>query len=177
MNFINDDGFAKFFEEIIFSGKSKLQNLYVFQNNFTPYKALQVSKEVQDKGIKIYVDQFEKLFYQNEDRLKRTLWFGPLQPDQKDEFSHQNILDMLKLFNVKKTGLYSMPVRYRKAQKIAVKKSETNQYMFVEFESEDGVHNVTRLVGKKSYSFVKKAYIAGSNTFVRQHRSIQAKDK
>lgn len=115
MNFINDDGFVKFFEEIIFSGKSKLENLYVFQNNFTPYKALQVSKEAQNKGIKVYVDQFEKLFYQNEDRLKRTLWFGPLQPDQKDEFSQQGILDMLKQFNVKKTGLYSMPVRYRKA--------------------------------------------------------------
>jgi Ran GTPase-activating protein (RanGAP) involved in mRNA processing and transport len=29
MNFINDDGFSRFFEEVIFSGMSKIQNLYV----------------------------------------------------------------------------------------------------------------------------------------------------
>lgn len=48
MNFINDDGFVKFFDEVVFSGKSKLQNLYVYQNNISPYKAIHISKEVEE---------------------------------------------------------------------------------------------------------------------------------
>jgi hypothetical protein len=40
MNFINDDGFSRFFEEVIISGMSKIQNLYVSQNNFSEHKKL-----------------------------------------------------------------------------------------------------------------------------------------
>lgn len=35
MNFINDFGFTRFFDEFILSGLSKLENLYVNQNNLT----------------------------------------------------------------------------------------------------------------------------------------------
>lgn len=35
MNFINDDGFQTFFKDVIFSGMSKLENLYISENNLT----------------------------------------------------------------------------------------------------------------------------------------------
>lgn len=39
MNFINDDGFTRFFDEVVFSGMTAFENLYVSQNNLTEYKA------------------------------------------------------------------------------------------------------------------------------------------
>lgn len=39
MNFINDDGFTTFFNDVIFSGMSKLENLYITENNLSQYKA------------------------------------------------------------------------------------------------------------------------------------------
>ena len=35
LNFINDDGFNKFFDKVVFSGISKLENLYIRENNMT----------------------------------------------------------------------------------------------------------------------------------------------
>ena len=46
MNFINDDGFTRFFNEVIFSGMSKIQNLYVNQNNLSDYKAMKLSEKI-----------------------------------------------------------------------------------------------------------------------------------
>ena len=39
LNFINDDGFTRFFDEVVLSGMVTLENLYVSQNNLTEYKA------------------------------------------------------------------------------------------------------------------------------------------
>jgi hypothetical protein len=33
LNFINDDGFNNFFDKVVFSGISKLENLYIRENN------------------------------------------------------------------------------------------------------------------------------------------------
>jgi hypothetical protein len=35
LNFINDDGFKNFFEDVVFSGISKLENLYIRENNLS----------------------------------------------------------------------------------------------------------------------------------------------
>lgn len=35
LNFINDDGFKSFFDDVVFSGISKLENLYIRENNLS----------------------------------------------------------------------------------------------------------------------------------------------
>jgi hypothetical protein len=35
LNFINDDGFKSFFEDVVFSNISKLENLYIRENNMS----------------------------------------------------------------------------------------------------------------------------------------------
>ena len=126
------------------------------------------------KNLEIYVDSFLKLFYQNEDRLKRTLWFS-FSGTCQEEFSPEQILEILKKFDREYTGLYSMPVRYKNGKKVGLKKkAKSNQYMFVEFDSEDGLQNVLKLVSQKKVSpFIQKAYIAGTYTFIHMHRSTR----
>ena len=40
MNFINDDGFKNFFDDVIFSGIVNLDNLYIRENNMGQQKAI-----------------------------------------------------------------------------------------------------------------------------------------
>jgi len=84
MNFINDDGFTRFFEEVVLSGMSSLENLYVSQNNLTDYKAAKLCEKVRENKLKLYIDQFEKLNLQVEDKMSKTLWFqlGATTPEQ-----------------------------------------------------------------------------------------------
>jgi hypothetical protein len=85
MNFINDDGFSRFFDEVILSGMSKIENLYITQNNISDFKALRLQKALTEQKMKIYIDQFEKLYHQSDDRMKRTLWFGPISPGNYEQ--------------------------------------------------------------------------------------------
>ena len=104
MNFINDDGFQRFFDEVILSGMSKIDSLFINQNNLTDFKAIRLQKALTDQNMKIYVDSFEKLFRQSEDRMKRTIWFGPIAPGNYESAVAR--LNMIKQFNIAKTGLF-----------------------------------------------------------------------
>lgn len=48
LNFINDDGFTRFFDESILSGMSKIENLYISQNNLTEYKASKIIEKLKE---------------------------------------------------------------------------------------------------------------------------------
>jgi len=48
MNFINDDGFTRFFDEVILSGMSKIRNVYVNRNNMSEYKALKIQEKIKE---------------------------------------------------------------------------------------------------------------------------------
>ena len=63
MNFINDDGFQSFFDEVILSKISKIENLYLKENNFSQYKADKLHSKMKEEKLKIYVDQFESMMY------------------------------------------------------------------------------------------------------------------
>ena len=60
-NFINDDGFTYLFENAIFKGKTKIDHIYLIQNYLSEHHTLNLSKKLEELGIKIFVDGFEKL--------------------------------------------------------------------------------------------------------------------
>jgi hypothetical protein len=169
MNFINDDGFARFFEEVVLSGMSKIENLYVSQNNFSEHRQLKVSAELAKQKMQVYVDQFEKLSYLKEERMARTVWFGPVNAGTYEHPASR--VNMIKAFTPKKTGLFKMPLRLRVAKRIPNRPGRQNVYMFQEFENEASVQNVTKMVSSGRFSLARKAYLAGTNTYVQILRS------
>ena len=74
MNFINDDGFQEFFSKVIFSGKSKIDHLYINENNLTDLKAITFSDEIKSKKLNVFVDRFEKLCFNSDKRMENTIW-------------------------------------------------------------------------------------------------------
>jgi hypothetical protein len=167
MNFINDDGFTRFFDEVILSGMSKIENLYVSRNNMSDYKAHKLQEKVKSQGVEIYVDRFEKTLYETDDRLDKTLWFqlGDCGPDAASLKYKKQLIDA---FNCKKTGLIKVPIRVRVSRAVRNKTTRANCYMFVQFESEQSIANVISLVNKRKIPLLAscKAYKAGTNTFV-----------
>lgn len=76
MNFLSDDSIQTFFDEVIFSDMTKIENLYLTQNNISDYKSLNLNKRLQKQTRKMYIDKFEKIMYNEDERLERTLWFN-----------------------------------------------------------------------------------------------------
>lgn len=115
------------------------------------------------KGKPIFVDQFEKIFYQQEEKLKNTVWFGPIisadYRTNRNYFSNAKVVGLIKSF------------RLKNAKKIQVKTNARSQYLFVEFENEADCNKVTALIRKRKLGVSAKSYVAGSNTFVVVRRS------
>jgi hypothetical protein len=171
MNFINDDGFARFFEEVVLSGMSKLENLYVTQNNLSEHKALRLAAELARQEMKVYVDQFEKLLYQSEERMAKTLWFGPINAGNYESAAAR--VAMVKQFRPAKCGLFKTPMRFKNAKKIPGRLGRPNVYMLVEFEDEASVANVTKMVSGGKFALARKCFRAGTNTYVQVKRSTR----
>lgn len=168
MNFINDDGFTRFFDEVIFAGKSQIQNLYIQENNLSQYKALKLNQELKDLDSKLYVDAFEKMSYLQEERMKKTIWFGPIESHYATAAMRADIINQ---FCEDKAGLIKTPIRFRVGKKIQGKTNAKSIYMLVEFENESNIHRVNKMVYKRRLAFSRKCYLAGTNTFVAIRRS------
>ena len=160
MNFINDDGFTRFFDESIFSGMSKIENLYIRQNNLTEYKAKKIQEKLRENKLDIFVDSFEKSMYISEERMERTAFVG------LDNAAAQSNRIMESQF-----GLIKRPVRYREGKKLDGKNGAKNIYMFVEFEDTASVELYTKMVNRGRMNYVRKAFRSGTNTYVHIRRS------
>ena len=171
MNFINDDGFQRFFDEVILSGMSKIQSLFISQNNITDFKAIRLQKALSGEKMKIYVDSFERLYKQSDDRMKRTIWFGPIAAGNYEQAYSR--LNMIKQFNISKTGMFKSPIQFKNAKKIPNRQGKPNVYMFVEFEDEASVANVTKMVSGGKFALARKCYMTGTNTFVQIRKSAR----
>ena len=62
-------------------------------------------------------------------------------------------------------------MRFKYGKKLQVKTTTKNVYMFVEFENEKDSNRVQTLLRKRKLNVSKKAYLAGSNTFIAIKRS------
>ena len=78
---------------------------------------------------------------------------------------------MVKAFTPSKTGLYKYPFRLRVGKKIPNRPGNKNVYLIQEFENEISVGNVTKMVTNGRFSLSRKAYIAGTNTYIQIYRS------
>jgi hypothetical protein len=172
MNFINDSGFQRFFDEVVFSNMSKLDSLFITQNNFSDYKALKISKKIKTEKLNLFVDHFEKIGYQDDENLEKTLWF---HLPNYGESQLASVRQQLGAFNKKATGLLRSRLRVKCGRHVAAKKTrQANVYMFAEFVSDKSIANVTQLLGKRKILHQLgqlRAYKAGTNTFVNLKRS------
>ena len=170
MNFINDDGFTQFFDQVILSGKSKINHLYINENNLTDLKAITFSDQIKEKKMSIFVDRFEKLCFNNEKRMEKTLWInlGGLRNTPGDL---TNARTHALQFYTKKTGLIKAPLRVKFGKKIPNKTSAQNAYMFAEFEDIRSVANVISLAAKGRILYGLRPYCSGTNTYSQIRRS------
>ena len=87
----------------------------------TQFKALKLQEKLKSK---IYVDTFEKLFYLSDNRLKNTVWFGPMEAYHNTE-SQQCMIK--KQFGPKVSGLIKN-MRFKYGKKLQVKKHSQSRY-------------------------------------------------
>jgi hypothetical protein len=73
-NFISDDGFDNLISKI---SKSKINTLFMKKNNLTNYYLPKHKENCLKIYKNFYVDSFEKLDLQEEERLARTIWVHP----------------------------------------------------------------------------------------------------
>jgi len=62
---------------------------------------------------------------------------------------------------------------FKNARKIPNRNGRPNVYMFIEFEDEASVANVTKMVSSGKFSLSRKCYMAGTNTFIQIRRSAR----
>ena len=112
----------------------------------------------------MYVDQFEKLFYIQEEKLKKSVWFGPVTEGSSN---HQALMTQ---FSPKVVGLIKS-MRLKNAKKLQAKTTARSIYLFVEFENESDSNRVAAHIRKRKLTVSSKSYVAGSNTFMAIRRS------
>lgn len=174
MNFINDDGFLQFFDNIVYSSKVPLSRLYINENNLTEFKATEIHKQLQSKSSKLFVDRFEKISFLTDAKMEKTLYIN-LGKNMNQDLPHLKVArEKEESFREKRTGLFKPPIRIRFGRKIWNKPSQVNAYMFIEFEDILSIANVTSLNAKQKILPGMKANIAGSNTYVQVRRSKRA---
>jgi len=170
MNFINEDGFADFFSKVIFSGKSKISHLYINENNLSNLKAIEYSAQIKEKKLSTFVDNFEKLCFNNEKRMEKTIWAN-LGGIRNTPGEIQAARMRANEFYTKKTGLVRAPFRVKFGKKIPGKTSPGSVYLVAEFEDIRSVANVISLASKGRVLNGCRPYCAGTNTYVQIRKS------
>lgn len=123
---------------------------------------------MKEENLKIFIDQFESMLYQDTERIKKTMWFGPVDAHLAN-YSTSTLRTMY--FNTRTGCGLIKSLRFMKGKKVNGKQSPSSFYLFVEFENEKQLGKVARLIYKNKICITKKGYLAGSNTFVQIRRS------
>lgn len=169
-NFLNDDSIQKFFDDIIFSGVGKLENLYVKFNNISQTKALDLQQKVSETKMKIYVDEFERVFDKKDEKRKKVSIWIRLHNTLTGAFVKQT-MEKFKA-NRRHVGLVRSMI-FRRGGKISGK-DHAHNYCFIEFEDENSVKKCMRWM-QNNADGISTPYLVGSNTFVLFRRSLKNK--
>ena len=168
LNFVNDEGISDFVDKVVMSGKTKLEAVYLNENNLTIVKAQELSMKIKEAKLTLFVDRFEKTQYMPQPgevmSLKKTL-FVCLDKNCDTRFATSQIKTFLNQFDMKKVGIMRKPVRVRIGRKIWNKTSEYNAYAFVDFEDVASIAKASRLNANKKLLWGYKTYLAGTQTF------------
>jgi len=163
-NFINDEGFSELFERLILAqGKHQLTHVFIEQNFLTEYHKIALHKEVQSKGIKVYVDEFESIELLDKDLLDKSIWLSPLPKTQLNSETQ-----ILKFFSQQKECGLIMDVRIRVGRKVPGRTKE-NCFAIVEYAHENSVPRSLKLASKRCVNFGsigQRLFKAGTRTVV-----------
>ena len=80
-NFINDDGFTYLFEKLVFPSaerKQQLSELFIRQNFLSEHYKINLAKQLDEKGVVAYVDDFCTVDYLEKQKLDKTVWVSPM---------------------------------------------------------------------------------------------------
>lgn len=78
-NFINDDSFTYLFENLVWKGaKHQLRRLFIKVNFLSEYHKCALAKRTKEEGVKVYVDDFEKVSNLAKERLDHSIWISPM---------------------------------------------------------------------------------------------------
>lgn len=133
-NFINDDAFTSLFELLVFKGaKHQLKKLFIKSNFLSEFHKVALATRVREEGVRVYVDDFDKVSNLNKERLDRTIWVSPLPT------SYMNLEGTTAEFFMEKNtaGLVS-DVRIRSGKAVPGR-PQSNFYAIVEFYHENSI--------------------------------------
>jgi hypothetical protein len=135
-----------------------------------------LSDQLIEKKLPVFVDHFEKIMYQKDEKLNHTLWFCLVGPGATgvNSANLENSRGFMRFLASKATGLVKPPLRVRVGKTIANKGGRAqNFYMFAEFESEASIVNIISLMSKRRVPGLGtfRCYKAGTNTYVQIRRS------
>lgn len=160
-NFINDDGIAHLFENLVFK-KSNITKLYLQKNFMSEHYKISLTNEVEAKNNPIFVDEFVFVSHLNKESLETSIWVSPMAP-------HMTMTpdSIGNTFMNKEAGLVT-DIRIRKGKPVPGRRS-ANCYAVVEFAHENSIPRSLKIASKKQARFGGqqcRIYKAGTRTVV-----------
>lgn len=144
-NFINDNGIGYLFEKLVIN-KKQITEVYLKSNFLSEYYKIELAKQVTDKKVHVFVDEFRAVDFLVKERLDRSIWISPVT-------ATQSIFNVKEVLNNQECG-YVTDVRISKGAK-APGRPQGNVYATVEFADMNSVPRALKVASSQ------KAYFGG----------------
>jgi Ran GTPase-activating protein (RanGAP) involved in mRNA processing and transport len=161
-NFINDDGFTYLFEKLVFGDKKQLTQLFIKQNFLSEYHKINLAKQLDDKQVVAYVDDFCTVDYLVKQKLDKTVWVSPMPKAQFKDINGIN-----QLFTKQECGFIA-DIRVASGRKVPGR-SQENTYCMIEFADENSVPRALKFASKNKPSIAGmrfRIFKAGTQTAI-----------
>jgi len=163
-NFLNDDSFTHFFENLVFKGaKHQIKKLFIKANFLSEFHKVAIAQRVREEGVPVYVDDFEHVSNLNKNTLDRSIWCSPVP----SLYINQEITTGMFFMETHNCGLVA-DVRIRSGKAVPGRTNE-NYYAIVEFAHENSVPRCLKVASKKLAVFGSlrsRIYKTGTRTAI-----------
>lgn len=78
-NFINDDGIAYLFDNLVFK-PSGIKKLYLQNNFLSEHFKISLAGECETKNLSIFIDEFVYVDHLSKESLETSIWISPTSP-------------------------------------------------------------------------------------------------